>query len=377
MGWLRDYAEVTRGFVGLGFLAMPLSFARVGAVAACVLALACALAGYCAMLLLDAKYALRRKGRDAVDSYGDVVAAVLGARAALALDVILYATHAGFIVSYCVFLSGALPIASEWHFVVLLLALAPLCVLHSVPPLLRALGSAASTAALLCGLALLAAAPMRSAVQLASGRGLAELFGTCASCVCGIGLVLPYEAAMQERQPSPHTTLHYKRLLGAALATLAVLLTVFGVLGARAWGSTAHAALAQNFASSSLALGSLVSATYMLVPLQFSVLRTLSEQHLLRDEPSAALRVVWRFAMLVILVWVSLRVPTFGIAYALVGALGGSLLSFVVPLVLHLRLQVLSASSRVLHFSLLGGALAIMAIATIASSRALFNSPLF
>jgi amino acid permease len=105
---------------------------------------------------------------------------------------------------------------------------------------------------------------------------------------------------------------------------------------------------------------------YFLFPLQFTQVRALSETHLLRHEKSGWIRIGWRASLIVICVSIANHFGNFGLVYGLIGALGGSLVSFVLPLMFYLYIAEREVSNArwIGHVVLLFVAASCMLVAT-------------
>ncbi len=387
-------ATVLRAWMGLAFVGMPYGFARAGWAASTVVLIAAGLASaHCAALLVQCKHVLRARRSVACSSYADVVTLTWGTGAA-ALDAALFFTTYGFCVSYCMYLLHSWG-PDALHALLLTVVLAPMMFVEDIARLgpSSVVGSSAMfVALLLCFyafdwrslLTLWSGAPRIAAVDL---PGLPVFVGMATTATCGIGFVLPFEESLQRAavaahppggalqcDHSPQVAHYYLRLLWSAVALCCAILVSFGLLGAQTYGRGTLAVVTLNMDPGAWTTAATTAALCVSVlavcPLQFVVLRTVSEQHLLAGRSAVPLvRALWRLAMVASLVWVALHFPDFGLLSGFVGALGGSLLSFIVPLLCYLKLQRGHVSHRhwLLHVALLLLCTAAMVVATLVS----------
>ena len=391
--FLYHFATVFRSWIGLAFIGMPYGFMRAGWLGAIlILVYMSAVSAYCSMLLVQTKYLVRQRQGGAAQQcvgYGDVVLHVFGGGSA-ALDATLFFTTYGFCVSYCMFLLENL--ASSLKGFLLAALLTPMMFIEDISKLGPSsfAGSAAMFGALfLCycvfdwqSLLALFSTPRIPAVDI---QGLPVFVGMAATATCGIGIVLPFEESLQRGRlatespgdlhsdHSAQIVQYFFQILWAAVGVCSVILISFGLLGSQTYGHATRAVVTLNMEPgtvSSAITVALCASVLAACPLQFVVLRTVSEHHLMGGRSvSQIVRSLWRVAVVLCLVWIALHFPDFGLLSGFIGALGGSLLSFVVPLMCYLKVQTGHLSHRqwLLHVMLLLLCVAAMIVSTLVS----------
>lgn len=388
---LRLVLTIFRGWIGAAFVSMPYGFSHSGYVLATVTLLLLGwLSAYCAKLVLLAKY--RRVGVHA--TYADLAEHVMGPRGVQALDALLLFCQSGFCVSYVIFIEHTL--RALWSSLnVRLLALLLKVLLASlvlVAPHPRSLAhfSAVASALLFGGLMLcfsafdwsLEATREISPVNVA---GIPLFVGMACSAMTGIGIVVPFEAALYDQIQTvasfgriSFTTRVYLKCLYIAVALSTVILIAFGLAGSFTFGGATAAVISANLGpgKSTATIQMLLAASMSLAfPLQFLPVREISER-LVFSTPidlDVWLRRIWRASLVVLICFLSSVIPRFALVYSLVGGFAGCLLAFVFPLFIHMSLEHMQGGQFFFHALLLALSVVAGLVSTVSAFFALFQ----
>lgn len=183
------------------------------------------------------------------------------------------------------------------------------------------------------------------------GSGIPLFIGMAANAMCGIGFVLPFEVSLQERQQnqiedySASVSSYAMRVIYAAVGVCCVVLVSFGMLGSQTYGESTMAVLTlnldRNARSTVWITHALALSIFVTCPAQFVVLRNTSERWIYPVVLSADpwLRAGWRISLCVFLVVLAAHFPDFGLLSGVIGATGGIILAYVMPLLSFMRVQ--------------------------------------
>lgn len=234
---------IFKSFVGTAILFQPAGFKQAGALAAAAsLLLAGVLSMLCASMLIESKQALVRRG-ETVLSYGDIASFAFGAAGRTAVDVSIFLSQFGFSCSYASFvvlnvrhfLENCFPaswvVADKYKFSILgaFVIWTPLCFIRNVQWF--ALPSLVANVIIFCSIVYI----MGSNLVTIHDNGIHKnvemfqpsflvFFGTAAYSFEGIGLVVPIERAMREKEKLP-------MLLRWSFVLIISLLIGFGLVG--------------------------------------------------------------------------------------------------------------------------------------------------
>jgi proton-coupled amino acid transporter len=351
-GWVLDFANILKTFIGSNFLGMPYAFHQAGVYGGIVGILVIAwVTNHCCKLLVHCKNSLPNANEMA--TYGDVGTQVLGKRGKLLVDIFLVFTQTGFCIGYAIFISknidSFMPSAiQDLHLLsdgVSIVSIAitaacvlPLCFVKKVKQLSGF--SLIADVTLVVGMAIVLYYDDCGEVYNMEGinwSGLPIFFGLVTSSFEGIGLVVPVERTMNRDK------LRYPLLLDIVLCLVTLMLGSFGVLGYLTYGNDTKDVITLNLPEDDVLTyvvkACLIIAIIFTYPMQlfpvteifdFVFLKKASEG--LFDVKGNAIRVV----CCLFTVTIAFFVPFFGLISGLIGALGSSFLAFILPVVFHL-----------------------------------------
>jgi proton-coupled amino acid transporter len=353
-GWVLDFANILKTFIGSNFLGMPYAFHQAGVYGGIVGILIIAwVTDHCCKLLVHCK----NHFDDAADlaTYGDVGTKVLGKRGKLLVDIFLVFTQTGFCIGYTIFIARNidsfmpsdiqnLHLLSEGVSIVSIgitvACVLPLCFVKKVKQL--SVFSLIADVTLVVGMAIVLYYDDCSEVYNMEGinwSGLPIFFGLVTSSFEGIGLVVPVERTMNK------DALRYPLLLDIVLCLVTLMLGSFGILGYLTYGNDTKDVITLNLpedaALTYVVKVCLIIAIVFTYPMQlfpvteifdFVFLKKASEN--LFDVKGNIIRVV----CCLFTATIAFFVPFFGLISGLIGALGSSFLAFILPVVFHLKL---------------------------------------
>ncbi|CEM39819.1 unnamed protein product [Vitrella brassicaformis CCMP3155] len=339
-------------FIGAGILDLPYAFSQSGVLlGTAFLSLLAVTALHCMLLLVDCKYYLMNERHKNIKTYGDIGWHAFGKTGSVVVEVFLVITQTGFCIAYLIFIGENL--ANVFHFVSFgeivmycLPLLVLLCWLRDMRHL--AWSSLLADATNLFGLGvvyffdlhrLVAVRKAPPAVAIARSSTLPFFFGVGLYCFEGIGMVLPIENSMKDKQ-------HFKKLWSLNMLLVTTLFISFGLLGYCAFGSDTDEIVTHNLPHNvisvlvrgALSLGLFLTYPIMLVPV-FEIL----EETLCKDQRLVG-TCSWkgnllRASLVVLTGMVSVAVPNFNIFISLVGSSASTCLAFLLPALFHLKLR--------------------------------------
>ncbi|KAL6071658.1 Amino acid transporter transmembrane domain [Balamuthia mandrillaris] len=387
---LLDFANVLKSFIGSNFLGMPYAFSQAGLYGGMIgIVIIALVTDHCCNLLVQCKNML--PDSEHVRTYGQVGVRVFGKPGRVLVDFFLAFTQLGFCVGYLIFmgqnLNSLLPACVPYSMCVLIpviLAL-PLSFVKNV----KKLGwtSLVADVTLICGMAMLYSffdLERRHQHKGFNWEGFPLFFGLVTSSYEGIGLVLPVEATMKARPG------RYARILHSVLVFVTLLLSCFGVLGYLTFAAETNSVITLNLPESDPVAKAtkicLLIAILFTYPMQLFPVSEIFDDILFGRRDAMPARVVvinqqdaasiengaiaynkeeakknsddeadqpppqpepsyfdWRrnLVRIVLVLFtglIAVLVPFFGLISGLVGALGSSLLAFLLPILFHLRL---------------------------------------
>ena len=322
------------------------------------------------ILLVRAKQEVR-KSHPYVVSFGDVAGAVMGRTGKIVVDLSVVLTQVGFCVGYIVFLTRTLESISSFsriYWTILVgVVLVPLAFIRRLR-LLSPFSALANFSIFLGFTSILAFASID--IQRKGAHGTLELFGSptgialfwsiAVSGFEGMAVILPIETSMGRDKG------RFSSILTIVLVLVSVMLCAFGSVGYTAFGTDTHQIVSNNLPeASSLALGVkcvLVVAVLFTYPIQLvPVLEVLESMilnvrpteegnpadfdHLVAAEDSRtsgsleAARYTLRFLCVAATAAVAFMVPDFAYVSAIVGATGGTIIAFIMPVIISARVH--------------------------------------
>ncbi|CAN8065785.1 unnamed protein product [Agarophyton chilense] len=318
-------------------------------------------------------------------SYGDIAEAVGGHTVGAVIHFAVVLTQFGFCVGYLIFLSQTLhdlfksTHAVMWFVLIPLPAIMALGLFSSI----RSLGPFSILANIAIFVGFIAVVtflgkhfrwqPSRPPIT-----SFPIFFGQMTAALEGIGLVVPVQSSMK----SPH---RFPLVLRIALAMLSTVLMVMGILGYATFGEGTRSIILLNFGDSPivaavkivLVIGILFTYPLQIIPVFHYFERALLQRELIEPQPndqpevssstiSAMLssgffvsdwrRIGIRFSIILFTALVAvLAGGSFGLFQSLVGSVGGTVLAYCAPPVLHNMAykETMSRWSRYKNFALI------------------------
>ena len=354
-----------------------------------------ALSAYCAVLMIELKYTAA-KSDDA--TYSDIAEGVFGPRGVLLVDGLLFFCQIGFCISYVIFLLDNLAwlLPGIDHHALTIYVCASLILLVLVFSDSRSLGLTSTAASLLVfvGLFLCFAIfdwsfPRANEIAAFQVEGFPLFIGMAIGSVSSIGLVLPMESSMHERMGRTirvgkvsAASRRFGHLIWAAVIFSSLILLVFGLVGSLTFGKECLPVITANLGaqggSSRLIRLFLLSSMFLTFPLQFLLVRNISERYILKDATEQSgggrgLVRLWRGALIIIICFLATKIPKFALVYSFVGGFGGCLLAFVFPLIFYVRLKFPTGLSKLVHFLLIFISVFGLIVSTVGSGIELFQ----
>jgi proton-coupled amino acid transporter len=387
-----------KSFQGTGFLALPFAFTQTGLVFGLAGVL---LFAFITLHSINSLVRTMARSRGGAVTYGELASDVAGPVARVVVEVGLAITQLGLCCGYVVFLATTLgsliPGVPTWRFVVALVPVLSLLVLlpslHRMRTISRVAVALVITAAVtVVTFAIIGLVQTRGrgawgatssqgdgqfTVSAAASRvplfrltGLPIFLGILTSCWEGAGLVFSIRGEMEKPQ-------EYGFVLTATVWYISVCYALVGALGYWAFGEHVHSSVPRSLPQTSavvhlvevsLVLMVIVTFTVQFYPVGVAIER--SKTFLAIADSNSLSRVVLGRVMKVSLVifvsLVALVTPHFGLVVSLVGSMGASVVSLVMPNVLFL----ISHKSEVQ----VGEALASALIIALGSGQALFGT---
>jgi proton-coupled amino acid transporter len=311
-----------------------------------------------------------------VNTYGDVGRMTMGPAGTIITSMLLVFTQCGFCCAYLIFIGenmhDMLPGLPNWLYICFaLVLLLPICLLRNLKYL--AFFSLISEFMLLLGMGIviyfdihnLSTQPFPGdrSIKTHDFLNFPVFFGITIFGFEGIGLALPVEANMKNKHS-------FNRVLYIAETIVAVMMAGFGVIGYLAYGRTVQAIITLNMPAENpttyvIKVG-LIIALLFTYPMQLFPVSELfddflaiirrkiskkdlsEEEQLLREEQD----VHWvkklltsttfhientvRIVTLIVTALLAISIPDFGDFLSIIGGLGGTLLAFVLPCIIHI-----------------------------------------
>jgi len=215
-------------------------------------------------------------------------------------------------------------------------------------------------------------------------KGFPLFIGMATGAVSGIGLVIPVEASLHVQagvRPTfgsiPPASKTFIRILWVAVTLSTFILLVFGLVGVFTFGSETAAVITGNLPTgpiSRLIRFFLLSSMFLTFPLQFLLVRNISERYLFPANLSEmGIIRMWRGALIVLICFLATKIPKFALVYSFVGGFGGCLLAFVFPLVFYVVLTNPQGRRRQAHLFLIFLSVLVLIISTVMSGIELFK----
>eukprot|EP01063_Lacrimia_lanifica_P019972 TRINITY_DN27367_c0_g1_i1.p1 TRINITY_DN27367_c0_g1~~TRINITY_DN27367_c0_g1_i1.p1 ORF type:complete len:439 (+),score=144.24 TRINITY_DN27367_c0_g1_i1:52-1317(+) len=343
-------------FVGAGILDLPYAFSKVGLGLGTFIILSVAVVSlHCMYLLVDCKLLLERKGAT-VTTYGDVGEAAFGRWGRMVCDISLCLTHFGFCTAYVILISHSLDsvIAESPGFVPYIWLVVPGQLLLSTLRHLKFLGKFSLVADFTMTFALstvfyycftqIAANNADAADGGASVDRLAAnwpkapfFFGVSIYCYEGIGMVIPIQSAMRNKD-------RFKFVWGVNMLLVTFLFWAVGFTGYLAYGYSVRESITNNLPTFdtlpslvqlALCLGLYFTYPVMLFPVYQIIEKLLGRSAEVADLPSN----MRRFAIICFSAFIASTVPSFSAFLGLVGSSTCALLALILPAAFSLKLQ--------------------------------------
>ncbi|KNC46617.1 amino Acid/Auxin Permease family [Thecamonas trahens ATCC 50062] len=346
-GVLPGYMTLTTAFVGGGLLALPFGVAHVGLwLGLGCLILFAAMSGHTLHLLVRTRRKLAPKHNVLyLSEIGQLAYGKAGARVA---SLAAFLTQAGFCCAYTIFVADNLHsliprfATHEWVGMV-----TPVFIALSWLRSLRVLAPT-STLAVVCVMVVVAVVfesgfrhegiRELSSYKAADVTSLPLFWGIAAFGFCVHNLVLPFDASARRPEVSGAT-------INAAVSTVLVIYTAFGLFGYLFFGSATKAVITLNLPHSVLvtvvkiALCVVLTCTF---PIQLFPVTCVMEEALLS---SRKLRPTYwleqnalRAVEVIIISGVAIAIPLFGLFSSLMGAFSVSAVVFILPTLFYLKL---------------------------------------
>ncbi|KAG6778227.1 hypothetical protein POTOM_018081 [Populus tomentosa] len=352
----KTFANVFIAIVGAGVLGLPYAFKRTGWIMSLMMLFSVAgLTHYCMMLLIHTRRKLQSLSGEfaKINSFGDLGFTVCGSVGRFVVDVMIVLSQAGFCIGYLIFIGNTMAnlfnasspdsltsqviafsmSAKSWYIwgcfpfqlglssVATLTHLAPLSIFADVVDL------AAMGVVIVKDVFLM----MENRPEVRAFGGLSVFFygmGVAVYAFEGIGMVLPLESEMKERET-------FGKILGFSMGLISVIYGAFGVLGYFAFGNDTQDIITANLGPGLISLlvqlGLCVNLLFTF-PLMMNPVYEIVERRFRGGRYSLWLR--WLSVMLVTLV--ALTVPNFADFLSLVGSSVCCGLGFVLPALFHL-----------------------------------------
>jgi len=344
-------------FIGAGILDLPYAFKESGWLLGTVLLTLIALmAQQCMYWVVDCKYALINRGHN-VQTYGDVGFYALGKAGQYLVEGCLLLTQMSFCIAYIIFIShnvnAVFPVLSTTTVVLMVLPiLTGLCLLRSLAKFapVSLLAEVANAAGIVVIFfydfeQITDSAPVTAAMAPTT---LPFFFGVAIYCYEGVGMVLPIESNMANKED-------FRKVWGWSMCLVTTLFLVFGIFGYLSFGADTAEIITLNLPATSgaassvklaLSLGLLCTYPVMLFPVfeileeaalsKFGGARTASAPFF---SPPELLRSALRCGVVVFTAVCALLIPNFGVFLSFVGASTCSMLAFCLPATFNLLIR--------------------------------------
>jgi proton-coupled amino acid transporter len=361
---IKTFFNIVITVVGAGVLGLPYAFKQSGWLQGLlILAATSGAMYYCMMLMVWCRRHLETQGiASSIGTYSELGFHTLGTFGQISVDAMIVLSQGGFCVAYLIFIGenlasvisgGKSPspelslhlnldfLGVNWkHKEVYIWIIFPLQVLLAFIRSLTRLGNfsifadivnwSAMAVVMITEFAGIVTEQHHQHVVAFTGWGnLLFSIGVAIYAVEGICLVLPLESECEERSKFPG-------VLAAAMCVITFLYISFGVLGYLAYGEFTKDIVTLNLGNSwqtvivKLCLCTALVFTY---PVMMHPVYEVAERRICQGRPCQILRTV----MVLTTAWIAVSVPQFGFFLSLVGSSVCTLLSFVLPAWIHLR----------------------------------------
>ncbi|KAL0485312.1 proton-coupled amino acid transporter [Acrasis kona] len=375
---IQAFVNTIKANIGSGILVMPYAFKNSGTILGLVtLIVVASITLHCTVLLIKCKNRLKRQNEnEQIKTYGDVGKASLGRFGAVLIEILLIFTQFGFSCAYLIFIGTnvheMVPKLQEWHAVAIsVVILIPLCLVRNLKYLSPF--SLISELCIIAGLIIVIYYDIHSMVTepFPGHRGIKAFdiqnfpifFGICIYGFEGIGLALPIEESMKDRAS-------YPKVFYTAGTMISIIMAIFGMLGYLAFGAGVRDIITLNLPQGSvlsyiIKIGFIVALLFtypiQLIPvselfdnyLQSIIKFVKSRQNKSQVSPSVnddqfaggvkvapklsyVLGIVIRIVLVILTALLAVSIPAFGDFLTLIGGLGGTMLAFILPSVIHL-----------------------------------------
>lgn len=317
-------------FVGAGMLGMPYAFSRSGWALGVICLSAVSTANvYCMLLLVKTRRRLELNGHKNIEGYGDVGRVVLGDNGETLVNTCLIISQVGFATAYIIFIAA--------NVTSIFPGIGRAVVCYACVPMLSVLVQVKDMA-MLSPFSLFADVANLSgttAVFLQDFKAFSHhetikaydwtafLYVTAVAIYSleGVGMVLPLESSCAKREDFP-------RILQLTVVGITILIASFGVAGYAAFGPHTEAPITLNVDGTvaSFVKLALCIALYLTYPIMFYPVWLV-----------APLSGPFRVAAVVGTAAMAHAVPSFGKFLGLVGASICTLLGFIIPAILHIK----------------------------------------
>lgn len=334
-------------FVGAGILGLPGAFKTTGLVlGSCLMGTVALLAYVAMMMLLSSKKLLREQKVDNCNTYGDLSYIAFGRLGFTVVQSALLITQTGFCCSYVIYITEAadqlLHVNKNLVALVVVGCVLPLILLKHLKYLSwTSLMANVMNCSAFGVVYLFDASSMMDhglpEIHAFNHTGILYFLGVAVYCYEGIGLVLPLEASMEEREAFPW-------VLKSSMFAVTALFTSFGVVGYMAYGDNTEGLITENLPGGAitqilrvvLAIGLFFTYPIMMFPVS-QILDDLAID--MRQGQHPVKQNLIRLLLAVITGIVARSVPDFGLFISLVGSSCCALLAFVMPAAIHLSVH--------------------------------------
>ncbi|OAY61003.1 amino acid transporter AVT3B [Manihot esculenta] len=346
----KTFANLLVAIVGAGVLGLPYTFKKTGWVMGSMMLFSVAfLTCYCMILLVRTRRKLESlRGFSKVASFGDLGFAVCGPVGRFAVDAMIVLAHAGFCVSYLIFIANTFAYAFNRQSNEKILGfLSPKSLylwgcfpfqlgLNSIPTLTHL--APLSIFADVAQLGAMGVVMVEDVVAFSKNKPPLEAFGgfsvffyglgVAVYAFEGIGMVLPLESEAKDKDK-------FGKVLGLCMAFISLLYGVFGILGYFAFGEATKDIITTNLGPglvSNLVQFGLSVNLFFTFPLMMNPVYEAVERRFCDSRYCLWLRWVVVFAVTM----VAMSIPNFADFLSLVGSSVCCTLAFVLPALFHL-----------------------------------------
>eukprot|EP00903_Cladosiphon_okamuranus_P016605 g15318.t1 len=345
----RTFVNLLISFVGAGILGIPFAYRQGGLLLSTgVLAIVGVACTYCMWMLVRCKYrviAMRGKDEPGPVKYADICHEALGKWGLVAAEGALVASQSGFSTAYLVFIARNLHALFEFQETPVIFLCVPGLVLLCLIKHLKYLAPFSLIAEVvnLTGLAVVFFDDAEfmginhESISMVHWKALPFVFGVGVYCFEGMGMVIPIEDAMINREK-------FAPILSVVMVIYTSLCILSGGLGYLAFGDETRDIILLNIGSTtstlivklSFCVGLYFTFPIMMVPvwevLEFNWLRHHSPSY-------GQKRNMLRAAVVLGTGFLACAIPNFGLFVSLIGSSCCALLAFVLPALCYTRLE--------------------------------------